>query len=115
MTEGEVCDLAQRLVDALQHLLQQQQQDSSTATTAVETLVDDSLAAVGPLLPVQDLGIPSEVPTAADISDVLSLSDTEEYQVHYNMTAAQLKTRLVIFCCCNTSCQVIAWHYMMLY
>ena len=79
-------------MNSLQQLLQKQQHSSSVpSTSVVEILVDDSLAAIAPLRPVQDLRIPSEIPTAADISDIVSLSGTEKHQVHCNLTAAQLK------------------------
>ena len=107
--EGEISEVAQRLVDAVQQLLQQQHHSAVVPpTTVVQTL-----GAINPE-PVQDLQTLPEVPTAAalDLSDAASLNDTEEYQVHCSSTA-QFKTHIVTFYCCNTSCHVTACDAML--
>ena len=57
----------------------------------METL-NASLAAGDPLQPVQDLGTPPEVATAAapGLSEVASLTDSEEHQVHYISTCCSV-------------------------
>lgn len=107
--EGEISEVAQRLVDAVQQLLQQQHHSAVVPpTTVVQTL-----GAINPE-PVQDLQTSPEVPTAAalDLSDAASLNNTEEYQVYCSSTA-QFKTHIVTFNCCNTSCHVTACDAML--
>lgn len=79
VTEGDVCQLAQLLLESLQQLLQQQQQRHSTAVPLTESLGSD-LAANEPLVPASpDLETPEVYTILADMAE---RTQNENLQVH---------------------------------